>query len=446
MTVDLETLRAFVRQCDPAVPLQGTDPRYVDLSDVRGEGEVSCVELLERNVKLLDSSCQLFTGYPGTGKTTELRRLQKRLDDITDLPTHVVYIAFEEYIDIYSPISIADVLRVLAYELERAATAAEGKDPDKDNRYVERLKDFFKNADLDLKKLEFGTSGSGANLMLEIRSSPSFRQKVEAALQGRFQRFASDAHAAMEDAVSRLQKARGAHAQRVVVIADGLEKLNPLRDEDREKMEASVEAVFLTHAGWLRLPCHGVYTFPLWLRYRRADLGANYHGEPMVLPMVKVTKPDGSPWEPGLAKLRTLISARLDETAVFGPTPDETLRPLLQASGGYLRDLLRMVRSVLTTRKTLPMDAEGAERIIRRLAEDYSRTVLGTDLDALVSIATDHRLPKDDPAQLAAFGRLIERYLVLAYRNGEEWYDVHPMTRRDPMLAARLANRTTPSA
>lgn len=44
--------------------------------------------------------------------------------------------------------------------------------------------------------------------------------------------------------------------------------------------------------------------------------------------------------------------------------------------------------------------------------------------------------------QLAAFGRLVERLLVLAYRNGEEWYDVHPMVRRDPMLAAKLGRRT----
>lgn len=95
MAVDLQTLRAFVKQCDPATPLGGEDPRYVQLSDVRGEGDISSVDLLAQNIKLLDSSCQLFTGYPGTGKTTELRRLEKRLEEAQDLPTHVVYVAFE---------------------------------------------------------------------------------------------------------------------------------------------------------------------------------------------------------------------------------------------------------------------------------------------------------------------------------------------------------------
>lgn len=440
MTVDLETLRKFVRQCDPAIPLSGEDRRYVQLADVRGEGELTSVARLEQNILLLDRSCQLFTGYPGTGKTTELKQLEKKLTDAKDSPTHVVYVPFEKYIDLYSPISIADVLRVLAFELDREATRAEGKDPDKGSPYVEQLKSFLKNAGVSLKNLEVGAKGYGMNLMLELRSSPSFRQQVEKALEGRFQRFADEAHAAIEQAVERLGKARGAHAQRVVVLADGLEKLTPLRDEDRDRMEASVESLFLMHASWLRIPCHVVYTVPLWLRYRTADLGASYHGEPIVLPMVKVIGRDGAPSEPGLARLRGIVAARLDIAAIFGSDQAATLRPLLLASGGYLRDLLRMLRTALTATplKNFPVGPAAVEHIIDRLAEDYGRTVLGTDLDALVAVAETHRLPKTGAEQLGAFGRLVERFLVLAYRNGEEWYEVHPMVRREPTLAARL--------
>jgi len=434
----LATLRKFVKQCDPSTPLGGEDPRYVQLSEVRGEGEMNSVERLARNILLLDRSCQLFTGYPGTGKTTELRQLEKKLDGSTDLPTHVIYVPFEKYIDLYTPISIADVLRVLAYELDREATRAEGRDPDQESPYAERLKEFLKHAQVNWKNLEFGAKGYGLNMMLELRSSPSFRKQMEEALEGRFQRFADEAHQAMEQAVVRLANARGSHAKRVVVLADGLEKLTPLRDEDRDKMEASVETLFLTHASWLRLPCHVVYTFPLWLRYRTADLGASYHGEPIVLPMVKVVDRSGAPSEQGLEQLRSIVDRRLDVNAIFGADPSMTLRPLLLASGGYLRDLLRMLRSALTTERKFPISPEATNRIVDRLAEDYGRTVLGTDVEALAAVAETHRLPKDGTDQLGAFGRLIERFLVLAYRNGEEWYDVHPMVRRDPMLAVRL--------
>jgi signal recognition particle GTPase len=42
------------------------------------------------------STCQLFTGFAGTGKTTELRRLAERLRNDKQSPTHVVLIDFEE--------------------------------------------------------------------------------------------------------------------------------------------------------------------------------------------------------------------------------------------------------------------------------------------------------------------------------------------------------------
>ncbi len=37
------------------------------------------------------------------------------------------------------------------------------------------------------------------------------------------------------------------------------------------------------------------------------------------------------------------------------------------------------------------------------------------------------------------FGRLFSRQLVLAYLNGEEWYDLHPLARLAPEVKTRLA-------
>lgn len=125
MTIQIQDLRRFIRQCDPARPLEVDDSLYVPLDNVRGG--VSFVETLCRTITLSDTeSCQLFTGFPGAGKTTELKRLAKRLEDAKDLP---IYIKFEEYIDSYSPIGITDVKRVVAYCMDREATVAEGKDP-----------------------------------------------------------------------------------------------------------------------------------------------------------------------------------------------------------------------------------------------------------------------------------------------------------------------------
>ena len=118
MTLSLDELRRFVRHCDPQRPLEADDPLYVPFDEgvpTRGTTHASCIQALRRFIYLKDESCQLFTGFPGTGKTTELRRLRAQLSSAKDLPTHAVYVDFEEYLDRYTPASITDVLRILAF-------------------------------------------------------------------------------------------------------------------------------------------------------------------------------------------------------------------------------------------------------------------------------------------------------------------------------------------
>jgi hypothetical protein len=56
------------------------------------------------------SSVRLFSGFSGSGKTTELRRLQKRLDE----NYFVLYANALEYVNASEPIDITDLLMVLA--------------------------------------------------------------------------------------------------------------------------------------------------------------------------------------------------------------------------------------------------------------------------------------------------------------------------------------------
>jgi hypothetical protein len=437
-TIPLDELRSFIALCDPMRPLEPGDPLYVPFDEgppTRGSQGQSCIEGLQRLIYLKEETRQLFTGFPGTGKTTELRRLEVSLKNAKDLPTHALYIDFEEYLDRYTPVSITDVLRVLAYCLDREAQVAEGKDPDKEPGYLQRFFEFLSQTDVELSKLGF--QAYGTSLMLELKNNPTFRQRAEAQLKVRFQQFAREAESFMVQAVVRIKAAL--HAQRVVVIADGLEKFTPLREEDRTTMEASVETVFVQHASLLQLPCHVIYTFPLWLRFRAAELGALYDGQPSVLPMVKIEERDGTRYTPGVQKLFELVSKRLrDPHRIFGGDLEETLLPLILASGGYPRDLLRMVRQLLIEARAFPVSSTVSGRVIDELTQQYAFVVRGTNLPLLKEIATTHVLPQKDAEQVAAFGRLLERWLVLAYRNGEEWYDLHPLVRRAPIVRSYL--------
>ena len=302
---------------------------------------------------------------------------------------------------------------------------------------MRRFWDFIAHTDVELQ--EIGFHAYGASLMLELKNNPTFHQKAEAALRVRFQQFANEARTAIEQSILRLRQAPATRAQRVVVLADGLEKFTPLREEDRGAMEASVEGVFVQHARLLHLPCHTVYTFPLWLRFRVAELGGLYDGSPTVLPMVRIAEPDGTEYAVGIDKLVDLVRRRVrDPARIFGDDLEATLLPIIQASGGYPRDLLRMVRQLLIDARQFPAQSADAQRVIDELSQQYAFVVRGTNLPLLAQIAETHALPQADAEQVAAFGRLLERWLVLAYRNGQEWYDLHPLVRRAAIVRAHL--------
>lgn len=440
MAMDLRERRAFIQRCDPNEPLQAGDPAYVALdqgSSVRGSDGLSCIDELERTILFSEPShptCQLFTGFPGAGKTTELRILADRLHRDEEIRTHALLVDFESLIDIFRAVSITDILRVLAYALDREATIAEGRDPEKEPGYSRRLWDFITRADPELQALGFETYGS--SLTLELRNNATFHKRAQAALSLRFQQFAREANESMAEAVVRIRRATG--AERVVVIADGLEKIGPVNEAERDAVESSVETVFVQHASWLRLPCHTIYTYPLWLRFRTAVLGPLYDQEPPTLPMVKITDRDGTPYAAGVAKLLDLVGRRIDIQSVFGSDPDATLGEILRASGGYPRDLLRMVRDTLFQAQSFPVTPELCKRTIDRVAEAYSRVVRDPDLDILVDVARTHVLPRGDDQRLSAFGGLLGKWLILTYRNGTEWYDLHPLVRRVPAIRQRL--------
>jgi hypothetical protein len=349
-----------------------------------------------------------------------------------------VYVDFEDYLDRYTPASITDVLRILAYALDREATVAEGKDPDAEPGYARRFFEFLKQTDVTLHRLDVHLAGT--TVMLEMKNNPTFRQRAEEALAARFQQFATEAAQTMADSVVRLRKAKDVHAERVVVIADGLEKFTPLREEDRDTIEASVESLFVQHARLLRLPCHVIYTFPLWLRFRVAELGSLYDSQPLVLPMVKTAERGGAMYRPGVEKLCEVVRRRIDVERIFGDgTP--LLTDLVQSSGGYPRDLLRMTREVIVRGEEFPVKPDIVKRVIEDLAREYAVVVRGTHVPMLEEVARTHALPQADAAEVAAFGRLLEKWLVLAYRDEEEWYDLHPLVRRSPLVEAEIAPR-----
>ncbi len=106
------TLKDAFNAANP-LPLPSGDPRYVDCTDVRGNEDV--VSLLFNAISWSDqpATAQLFTGHRGCGKSTELLRLQKRLEDAG---YGVIYFGADEAIDVEDVI-YSDVLVAIAQQV-----------------------------------------------------------------------------------------------------------------------------------------------------------------------------------------------------------------------------------------------------------------------------------------------------------------------------------------
>lgn len=76
---DFQILKRIHKAFDP-LPLPAGDPAYVDCQEVRGDGNI--LVGVGREILMSDRmTCQLYAGHRGAGKSTELLRLQKYLDE-----------------------------------------------------------------------------------------------------------------------------------------------------------------------------------------------------------------------------------------------------------------------------------------------------------------------------------------------------------------------------
>jgi GTPase SAR1 family protein len=103
------------RTCDPDLPLEADDERYVDLAESRGMKRLA--KTIARSIKRSAEHSQvkmLFTGLRGSGKTTELFRLKKELEDNQYF---TLYMDVEELLDLGS-LNYLDVLVAIAKQVQ----------------------------------------------------------------------------------------------------------------------------------------------------------------------------------------------------------------------------------------------------------------------------------------------------------------------------------------
>ena len=97
-------------------PLEPDDERYVSLYD-EALADADPVQQLAQAVEWGTESVRPFSGYRGAGKSTELRRLKRQLEDSRQL---VFLRDMEDYLELSTPVDVGDFL--MAVVRRQAAT------------------------------------------------------------------------------------------------------------------------------------------------------------------------------------------------------------------------------------------------------------------------------------------------------------------------------------
>ncbi|MCP3681994.1 MAG: hypothetical protein GY861_04815 [bacterium] len=420
---DFKRVKHYFNRCNPEIPIPENDPDsfYVDfdLKELRGE---KCIDALAARIELSDGpTTQLFTGFPGAGKTSELYRLVKKLNDLDYL---VVYADSLNTIDVLNPIEYTDVLIALglAVDEELSKLYKQGKTSKWVKRFGNELKKLlFADVSLHEFKGKIGIESTEIEIGAELKKSPSFRRGLRQAANNQRRQFLDQVRNFFYDADQSIRKV---YKQGLVVILDNLEKLSSEADT-----RDSARNMLLHHSDALRQPnVHLIYTIPAPFIFSvwGPQLGRIYNSEPLVLPMVKIRRQSsGSLYQDGIKAMREALLRRVDFDEVFSGD-EEIVEKLIEHCGGYTRDLLRLLQYSLQNAWELPVRAEHVDMAIRKLEKSYRRG-LNTDDFPLLQGIKENRPQTVSEESKKRLEQIMTNHYVMIYGNDTEWYDIHPL-------------------
>jgi hypothetical protein len=419
-------------------PLRPDDARYVDFYSGHPEDPV---RRLAEQIEFLEvESFQMFSGFRGSGKTTELNRLGNRLRDNGMV---VLYGDALQYVNSAAPLDIVTLLFSITGSFNDALQE-KGYADQLHEGYWERFTNFLTRTNVDLEKmgLKVGGEVAAADFKFNLRQTPTFRQRLAEKIAGSLKELSDEVYRFFADALEVIRRKDGPDT-RVVFLFDQLEQIRGSGLE-QEAVIRSVEAIFANHIDLLRVPSfHVVYTVPPWLKTMLPGLTIE------TLPALGVWKNDDDRTRniDHCNALRDVVIKRFDHKnfeRFFGciEANGECVLAdrLVESSGGSLRDLLRLNGEAVLSAITIPADETAIQRAITKVRSQFLPIPL-SDAKWLsrVALTRSDALTDRTPQQVARFSLFLDTHLVFQLRNGTEWYDVHPLIREETNEIVRRA-------
>ncbi|MFH1464265.1 MAG: hypothetical protein ABIO70_07750 [Pseudomonadota bacterium] len=408
-----------VSLCDEALPRLNisapltTKALYETLHVERHE---PVMRKLEKRLQYeMDSKAKLvFSGHTGSGKSTELFGLKRRLE--AQQRATIVYFSVRDHVNIVG-IDATRLLEAMARAL--CAALPEGQVPADFEERVREANERYRRVRRHAEGITLGVKGSPKAGFVEGSVGLESARGTE---EERVLEEAADPAAMLALVNELLGLLRGLRraSPPILILCDDLEKLD---------LKSAIR-VFEEGLALSEVDACVVYTVPIALVYsvNRKRLLGHFGDGSHILPIIKVRDRQGAEVQEGIDRMRAMLAPRFPRLDEVVPPP--VFRAMALQSGGVFRDLLRMLRDlcleIVIQERQVPADLDLAKAAGTELRNDFSRQVPG-------KLATRLARVMDDPSHQRGGGMdeelatLLDLAAVLEYHNDEMWYAIHPL-------------------
>jgi hypothetical protein len=445
ITEDIRAFRTLLRQSDR--PLETNDPFYV--SDLHGTQAQDVVQRLFEDIQETPATgLYYFTGQRGTGKSTELLRLKGLVDGSGGATQRrCILLDCMHYLNDAQSISAELLMLMVAAGVDDWISAAYPEMDFTTVPWASRFRAWLKTeVELDKVALEMGPLKTHFNL----KPSQAVVQEKIKKLVSR-QQFHKDLIAFISEMCTWVQKRE---KREIVVVVDSLERLrgSTWASKEQDDIYEQVAQVFSDQLDMLTVPnLKLVYSVPPYLcllKNVRDRVPLYALASVRVYEHPKKAEHKRKPRDSGLAHMRQLLSKRWSAwEKIFSP---EAVDRFALLSGGDLRQFfLRILIDALVQAQyaveRLPMakddviidDIEAGCRI------EMLQLTVRQEWPLMAKVAQSHMAIADDKIQLKTLAHLMEVKVILNYRNGSDWFDLHPALWSE-IGGISLAENTTP--
>lgn len=403
-----------------------TDASYY-IGDLHGSDDP--VKRLRKAIDRTEGqSVHLFTGQIGSGKTTELFRLQHVLKQQTtsEPPPKVYYVDVKSWLNVSEEVHLSNFLVGL---LAAWSYAAQGSDSNAQMSYVDRFFEFLYQTKVIAKSvtLEKSIAGNKIGLQLALETDETFRKMLHENVQKQGADFVSQAHAY----AAKLKQDLCQQGQKCVLLVDSLEQVRGW-GEKFETVYASMQQLFIGNSRALKIPSvHVIYSISPFVLEQNPQIAALYGAGVVVnMPSVHVFQNKSNALDPnGLDAVTRLLAARYPQWDQI--LTQDQLHTLIRACGGDLRDFFRALYHVsLADTQTLPVNDEVIQQAVAQITPPQAIPI--EHIRWMAKLEQSHEAELAESSE-GANSQLLQRYLnskhIFAYLNGSTWYSVHPLLR-----------------